>query len=66
MAYIRKRRSGTYEIVIKHHSLPQPINASADTEAQARAWAEKVEAQIRAKLLVKPSKAGAAEAPEKD
>jgi Integrase len=51
MAYIRKRRSGTYEIVIKHHSLPQPINASADTEAQARAWAEKVEAQIRAGTL---------------
>jgi integrase len=51
MAYIRKRRSGTYEIVIKHHSLPQPINASADTEAQARAWAEKVEGQLRAGTL---------------
>ena len=51
MAYIRKRRSGTYEIVIKHHSLPRPIHASADTEAQARAWAERVEAQIQAGTL---------------
>lgn len=51
MAYIRKRRSGTYEIVIKHHTLPKPIHSSADTEAQARAWAEKVEAQIAAGTL---------------
>jgi integrase len=51
MAYIRKRRSGTFEIVIKHHSLPKPIHASADTEAQARAWAERIEAQIQAGTL---------------
>jgi integrase len=51
MAYIRKRRSGTYEIVIKHHTLPRPIHSSADTEAQAKAWAERMEAEIAAGTL---------------
>jgi len=51
MAHIRQRKSGTFEITIKHASLPRPISASADTEEAARAWAKKIEAQIKAGTL---------------
>ena len=46
MATIRKRPSGTYEIVIRRKMLPKPISVSADTEVQARALAERIEAQL--------------------
>jgi integrase len=46
MATIRKRPSGTYEIIIRRKLLPKPISVSADTEAQARALAERIEAQL--------------------
>lgn len=46
MATIRKRPSGTYEIIIRRKLLPRPISVSADTEAQARALAERIEAQL--------------------
>lgn len=46
MANIRQRPSGSWEIIIRRKNLPKPIYATADTEAQARAYAERIELQL--------------------
>jgi integrase len=46
MATIRKRPSGSYEVTIRRKMLPRPISISADTETQAKALAERIEAQL--------------------
>lgn len=51
MANIRQRKSGSWEIIIRRKMLPKPIYASADTEAEARAYAERVEAQLDAGII---------------
>ena len=51
MAHIRKRKSGTFEITIKHQTLPKPIRCSADTEEQALAFVKKTEDQLKTGTL---------------
>lgn len=46
MATIRQRKSGSFEIIIRRKNLPKPIYATADTEAQAYAYAERIELQL--------------------
>jgi len=46
MATIRKRPSGSYEVTIRRKLLPRPISVSAETETQAKALAERIEAQL--------------------
>lgn len=46
MAHIRQRSTGTWEIPIRRENLPKPSQASADTEAEARVWTERMEAQL--------------------
>lgn len=46
MATIRKRPSGSYEVTIRRKLLPRPISVSAETETQAQALAERIEAQL--------------------
>jgi integrase len=51
MAHIRQRKSGTWEICIRRASLARPVFASADSEAEARAWAREMEAKLDAGLV---------------
>ena len=53
MAHIRQRSNGTWEITIRRKNLPKPIHASADTEAEARVWAERMEAQLDSGFIPK-------------
>jgi len=53
MASIRQRKSGSWEIIIRRGHLPKPIYASADTEAEATAYAERIEAQLDAGIIPK-------------
>jgi len=53
MANIKQRSSGSWEIIIKRKSLPKPICASADTELEARAWADRMEAQLESGFIPK-------------
>lgn len=48
MATIRQRSSGSWEVIIRHKSLPKPYYATLDTEAEARGYARKLEARIKA------------------
>lgn len=51
VAYFRRRKSGSWEIIIRRQSLPRPIYASADSELEARAWAREMEAKLDAGIL---------------
>lgn len=53
MATIRQRKSGSYEIIIRRSFLPKPVYASADTEAEAVAYAQRVEQQLDAGIVPK-------------
>ena len=46
MATIRKRPSGTFEIIIRRKILPKPISVTAESEVQAKALAERLETQL--------------------
>lgn len=46
MATIRRRPSGSYEVTIRRKILPRPISVSAESETQAKALAERIEAQL--------------------
>lgn len=53
MAHIRQRSTGTWEITIRRKNLPKPIHASADTEVEAKVWAERMEAQLDSGFIPK-------------
>lgn len=48
MATIRQRASGSWEIIIRSKLLPKPYYATLDTEQEAREYAAKLEAKIKA------------------
>jgi len=51
MAHIRQRKSGTFEVTIKHQTLPKPIRCSADTHEDALAFVKKTEEQLKTGTL---------------